>query len=201
MAYSTQYIADELKKAREDKGLSQRELSELAGVPQSHISKIENGVVDLRLSSLVELARALDLELALVPRKALSAVRAVVRSTVRSAGGGGQSARKAARELKRLEGVVTAISKMQPPQEELARFRHLIRELDRFRPAVLDVEALRQINKMLRGYKPGEANPDTLRHLIKQLQRVRNAAVHAPDGALEAEEPRAAYSLSEEGDA
>ena len=61
----------ELKAARLAKGLSQRALSEGAGVPQSHISKIERGGVDLRHSSLVEIARALDLEVTLVPAKAL----------------------------------------------------------------------------------------------------------------------------------
>ncbi|MEX0824170.1 MAG: helix-turn-helix transcriptional regulator, partial [Woeseia sp.] len=64
------------------KGLSQRALSQLAGIPQSHISKIERGGVDLRVSSLVGLARVLDLELALVPRKSLSAVNAIVQSSV-----------------------------------------------------------------------------------------------------------------------
>ena len=49
-------------------------------MPQSHISKIESGVVDLRLSSLISLARVLDLELAFVPRKIMPAVRSIVRS-------------------------------------------------------------------------------------------------------------------------
>jgi predicted transcriptional regulator len=57
MAYSTEQMVKELKAAREAKGLSQRALSELVGVPQSHISKIERGGVDLRLSSFVEIAR------------------------------------------------------------------------------------------------------------------------------------------------
>ena len=81
MNYATEYIARELKKAREAKGLNQRELGRKAGVPQGHISKIENGAVDLRVSSLVALARALDLELALVPRKVLPAVKSLVRSS------------------------------------------------------------------------------------------------------------------------
>jgi len=67
----------ELKKAREEKGLSQRELAGKVGVPQGHISKTENCAVDLRLSSLVGLARALDLELALVPREFLPAVKSL----------------------------------------------------------------------------------------------------------------------------
>lgn len=86
MGYSTEHIAATLRAAREARGLSQRELSARSGLPQGHISKIENGAVDLRLSSLVDLARVLELELTLVPRKALPAVQAIVRST---AGGPG----------------------------------------------------------------------------------------------------------------
>jgi len=70
-----------LKNARKAQGLSQVELSERVGVPQSHISKIENGNVDIQLSSLTQLARALDFELQLVPKKALPAVQSIVRST------------------------------------------------------------------------------------------------------------------------
>lgn len=84
MTYATEHIARALKAARERKRLTQRELSAKSGVPQGHISRIENGAVDLRVSSLVELARILDLELTLVPRKALSAVQSIIRSSVRS---------------------------------------------------------------------------------------------------------------------
>ena len=69
MTYATEHIASALKDARRAKSLTQRELGKKAAVPQSHISKIESGAVDFRVSSLVELARALDLELMLVPRK------------------------------------------------------------------------------------------------------------------------------------
>ncbi len=83
MTYATEHIAAGLKAARESKGLSQRELGAKSGVPQGHISRIENGAVDLRLSSLVALARALDLELTLIPRKIVPAVRSIVRSSTR----------------------------------------------------------------------------------------------------------------------
>ncbi len=85
MPYVTDDIARTLKEARRNKGLSQRALSQKTGVPQSHISKIESGAVDLRLTSLIELARALDLDLVLVPRHALPAVQSIVRTR---AGGG-----------------------------------------------------------------------------------------------------------------
>ena len=79
MNYNFEHFAEQLRHARMAKNLSQRELSKLAGVPQSHISRIESNQVDLRLSSLLAIANALDLETVLVPRKAVPAVQAVVR--------------------------------------------------------------------------------------------------------------------------
>ncbi|KAA9131353.1 helix-turn-helix transcriptional regulator [Marinihelvus fidelis] len=79
--YTTASITTALRNARKARGLSQRALGELTGVPQSHISRIEQGNVDLRVSSLVELARTLGLELALVPREALPAISAMTQST------------------------------------------------------------------------------------------------------------------------
>jgi transcriptional regulator with XRE-family HTH domain len=81
MTYELEDIARSLKAARLAKGLSQRALSAKTGMTQAHISKIENASVDLQLSSLIELARALDLELTLVPAKAVPAVRGIVHLT------------------------------------------------------------------------------------------------------------------------
>ncbi len=83
MLESIAYIAQQIKAARETKGLSQRALSEKVGIPQSHISRIENGAVNLQLSSLIELARVLELELMLVPKDAQKAARAIVREAQR----------------------------------------------------------------------------------------------------------------------
>lgn len=80
MRYELGHIARALKDARTRKGLSQRELSQRSGVPQGQISKIENGMVDLRASSLVALARALDVDLILVPRRSVPVVKAIIRS-------------------------------------------------------------------------------------------------------------------------
>lgn len=85
MSYANEDILHALKEGRTAKGFSQRDLSARTGVPQSHISKIENGSADIRLSSLIELARALELEVKLVPRKALPAVDSVIHS-IRPAG-------------------------------------------------------------------------------------------------------------------
>lgn len=79
-AYATEEITRSLRVSREKAGLSQRDLSAKSGVHQSHISKIENGGTDLRLSSLVELARVLGQDVVLVPRKLLPAVQAIVQN-------------------------------------------------------------------------------------------------------------------------
>ena len=80
MAYLKDQILESLREARVRKGLSQRKLSARSGVPQSHISKIESGGVDLRVSSLIALARVLDLELILAPKKSVPAIKSMVRS-------------------------------------------------------------------------------------------------------------------------
>ncbi len=94
MPYDVERLAQALKAARLAKGLSQRALAQASGLPQSHISNIERGAVDLRVSSLIQLARHLDLELTLVPRHAVPAVNAIVRSS-----GGRGSPRQATERL------------------------------------------------------------------------------------------------------
>jgi predicted transcriptional regulator len=87
MTYLNDQTIKSLREARQRKGFSQRELSAKSGLPQSHISKIESGAVDLRVSSLVALARVfalarvLDLEIELIPKKAVLAVKSIVRSS------------------------------------------------------------------------------------------------------------------------
>ena len=61
-------VSEILKSARKNKKLTQKELGNKSGFPQGHISKIESGDIDMRVSSLIEVARLLDLELILVPK-------------------------------------------------------------------------------------------------------------------------------------
>jgi len=78
-ATTTQAIAQTLLAARERKGLSQRALAAKLGVRQSYVSRIETASIDPKASSLTEIARALDLELVLIPRRMLPAVQALQR--------------------------------------------------------------------------------------------------------------------------
>jgi len=71
-------IIQQLKYARCDQAITQVELGHKMGLPQSHISRIEQGATDPRLSTLTEMARLLDHDLVLVPRAMLPAVRALL---------------------------------------------------------------------------------------------------------------------------
>ena len=71
-------IIETLKAARVAKGWSQRTLSQKVGIPQSHISKIESGAVDLKTSNLMEMARTLDMEVMLVPRTMIITIRSLL---------------------------------------------------------------------------------------------------------------------------
>jgi HTH-type transcriptional regulator/antitoxin HipB len=71
------YIQEQIRQAREAKQLTQSELGRLVGQPQSSISRIERGG-DLRLSTLLEMARILDLEPMFVPKRLVPAVQALI---------------------------------------------------------------------------------------------------------------------------
>ncbi len=64
-------IIEQLKTARQAQNIKQSELGKKLGLPQSHISTIENEVTDPRLSTVEDMARLLDHELMLIPRKSL----------------------------------------------------------------------------------------------------------------------------------
>jgi|SRR5882757_2590564 len=75
-------IAATLTAARHRAGLSQRALGAKLGIAQSHLSKIERAAVDPQVSSLVEIARTLGLELMFVPKQLVPAVQALQREAV-----------------------------------------------------------------------------------------------------------------------
>ena len=195
MAYATEQIAQGLKAARESKGLSQRALAKLAGVPQSHISKIENGTVDLRSSSLVEIARALDLEVTLVPRKSLAAVQSIIRGSERPAPKGvpGPSP---AREFSRLEDSLRTALSEHPSIKELAQFQSYVRDLQRLSEPTIDLSTLREATKAVRAFTSDAARLDDLRRSLDDLQRLRNAIAHQTPQSFETR--RRAYSLEDD---
>lgn len=126
MTYATEDIIRTLKEAREAKGLSQRALSTRIGVPQSHISKIETGGADIRISSLIEIARALDLELKLVPRKAVPAVDTVVRSTAPAPP---PKSGEVQRQLRSLSTEIAFLKNLYPDVQELTQLQKIFSQL------------------------------------------------------------------------
>jgi len=71
-------ILKQLKIARQEKGLKQSGFGNKLGLPQSHISKIERGETDPRLSTVVDMARIVDRELILVPRRLAPVIRSML---------------------------------------------------------------------------------------------------------------------------
>lgn len=52
-----------VRKRREERGLTQDRFAEAIGVTQSHVSSIERGAADIRVSTVAKIADALDLDL------------------------------------------------------------------------------------------------------------------------------------------
>ena len=75
-------LATELVQARRAHGLTQAELAEKAGLSRMAVQKAESGTTDPRLSTLQVMARAMGMELMLVP----SEIRADLEQFVQSGG-------------------------------------------------------------------------------------------------------------------
>jgi transcriptional regulator with XRE-family HTH domain len=192
MPYATDDILQTLRTAREQTGLSQRDLSARIGVPQSHISKIESGATDLRLSSLVELARALDYELVLVPRKLLPAVEAIVGGVSATLSG---KARQRSTVLNRAQAALAKLNRAYPDTAELRRLEQTLRELANFQLAKADLDMVRDVTDKLLRLPTGAAALPAVERASRQLKELRNKIVHALPEA-----PRPAYELDEEDD-
>lgn len=189
-------IIEALREAREQRGLSQRALSQLVGMPQSHISKIENGQVDLQLSSLTELARVLELELRLVPRRAVPAVDSVVRTVVPSSQDEAQS--RITDDLRRLAERLLAFDSDPKIQDHLRNALHLLQRVSL--PAADIPTALNAAQTLLSAAESREINePQTqraIRRATDTLRDLRNRLAHATPPSA----PRPAYQLDEEDD-
>lgn len=195
MSYATEDITRTLKEARERKGFSQRELAAQSGVRQYQISKFENGTTDLRVSSLIELARALDLELILVPRKSVPAVKTIVRGTEP----GGGSARAQA-ELARWLSAVNDRAHENPQASEYAQMQRYLRDLEHFRLPEDQAGELRSHYKKWMAALNKEQDEKSVQATLSYLQHLRNRLVHGIDRPDDAEFVKPAYSLDEDSD-
>lgn len=191
MSYSLDHIAAALKAARESKGLTQRQLKDLAGLPQGHISRIENGSVDLKLSTLIELARILDLEVMLIPRSFVPAVENFVPYTARSK-------RSVAKELQQIRNLATHWPTTEP--KNFAVWKKLARateELGNIRLSSDEREGLREAVRLLKRAHDEPNSSETVSRTTEYLRALRDRVFHDLDAETA---PRPAYSLDEEDD-
>lgn len=194
MAYKTEHLIRQLRAAREAQKMSQRELSARSGLTQSHISQIERGTMEPGLGSLVDVARALDLEIVLAPKKLMPAIRNILDSASASSDVLTSDQRKLVGRLERWfaqhRGGFGSASEADTFKDSLALLRHLplsAEEMDTFNEATARIDRWQ-------ADPPSRQELSRIAHAVRHL---RNAAVHRDrDDAV----PRSAYALDEEDD-
>lgn len=190
MNYEIETLAATLKVAREKRGLSQRDLSARTGVPQSHISKIETGGVDLRISSLTAIANALDLEIALVPRKAVPAVKSLSRSIDVTPLVLPDVAKQMATIAKRLSNIET----LNIDTDALSEVQRRFKEMQQFQNLIPDSSEVQRISETIKAVTDSDGIK-ALQEAGKQMAHIRNALAHAHVDIKPSNLPRAAYQL------
>lgn len=206
MTYLNDQILKSLREARQRKGFSQRELSAKSGVPQSHISKIESGAVDLRVSSLIALARVLDLELELVPKKTVPAVKSIVRSSTSADVANMQ--KQIQREAERYKKTIASMPEIASiANSDLEKLRKMAAEMGQLKldsstiKAVISSrkaleDALKQYpaHQLKEAIEQNSGIQEAVRRAARQMSSLRNSSVHRNpvDDVVEA---KPAYSL------
>lgn len=194
MSYKTEHITQQLRAAREGQTVSQRELSARSGLTQSHISQIERGTMEPGLGSLVDVARALDLEIVLVPKKLMPAIRNILDSTSASSDVPTSEQRKLVGHVERWfaqyrDGFGSA-SEADTFKNSLALLRHLPLSAE-------ELESFKELTERLEQWKIDPLSRQELSRIAHATRQLRNAAVHRDrDDAA----PRSAYALDEEDD-
>ncbi|HZU50824.1 MAG TPA: helix-turn-helix transcriptional regulator [Sphingomicrobium sp.] len=193
-------VAASLREARAGKSLTQQELGRRVGLPQSHISKIEKGDVDLKLSSLAEIARALDLEVKLVPRKALPAVEGAVR-----AHGPIAETSRAVATLNEQAQLAQRIKTKFPDLAQVDAFQRAIRNIPSLNFDAATLKALEEALKPTQRLKKLLDAQDGPALLAKRLEAAtaglrnfRNLQVHTP--LVETQRQLPAYRLENDDD-
>ena len=197
MNYETEHIVTAIKDARVRKGFSQRELSANSGVPQAQISKFENGSVDLRISSLVALVRALDLELELVPRKAVPAVKSIVRSTAQSPTIDPATYAKAHAVVHKF---LLSLDNLEAPAKEVERLSANLQLLEKIRIPSIEIKNFENLIKKIEAFQNASFDTRKLSLIAQRAETLRNQIAHAPALSDQNLLPKPAYSLDEEDD-
>jgi transcriptional regulator with XRE-family HTH domain len=201
-SYAVRQLAQTLRDARIARGLSQRELAERAGLGQSRLALIEAGGVDLRTSTLVQLARALDLELVLAPRRVLPAVQSLTEGQPRRQESGRHSVRGTPiRVLRQIQQHMAALERAHPSSKELAQAKSAVQALIEAGQD-LGISTLQPLRRSVHWLALARANKEQAQPLLAkaaaQLQELRQML---PATARLEQAPlaqRGAYSLEDE---
>jgi transcriptional regulator with XRE-family HTH domain len=137
--YSTKQLTQVIHDARIAAGVSQKELATRAGLRQSHLTLIETSSIDPRVSTLLELGRALDLELVFVPRRVLPAVQSLT---------GAQPKREDNKRLPSVRG--TPIRALRHIQSHLAALERVYPDNPEIAQAKRDTQTLLEAGEDLR---------------------------------------------------
>ena len=192
MESRTESLVETLRQARGRKGWSQRDLSQKADLTQAHLSRIESGVVDLKLSTFLELARLLDLEPVLAPRSALSAVHALIREA--DANREARSVRAAANSLQQLVRLLRIDHQQEPIVERLAELVRSLHSLEPLFRTPSELAELLDITDQLQAAgRHSDRNLSSLKRGVDRFAQLRNRVVHTQH-----ETQRPAYSLDDE---
>ncbi len=190
MTYKGEDTVRRLKQARADQGLSQRALAQRSGLTQGHISQIENGSTEPGLSSLIDLARALDLEVMLIPRKRVPAVSSLIEARTPV---GLHTDPAVRRELAKGEAIVEAITRQTGPTAPLDRIREALMF---FRVAAIgprDLDTVIDVFDALKHRQDGPEVTRRVREAAETLWDLRNRLAHGRTSPV-----RAAYALDDE---
>jgi transcriptional regulator with XRE-family HTH domain len=192
MSYKSADLVQTIRNRRAAAGISQRDLGARSGLSQAHISQIESGKLEPGLSSFIDLARALDFEVMLVPKRMLPAVQGLLRET-KSKELSPEEGQAALQTINQGERLVKKLRSFYGSSAELDRIVDYLRYLKHVPLRSADVELIADAIQTLKRHEASGQSKDVLTKIGADLQRLRNHYAH---GRIEA--PRPAYALDDE---
>jgi hypothetical protein len=146
------------------------------------------------LSSFIDMTRALDLEVMLVPKKLVPAVLGLVKAqaTPDMQIHAGQPNDK---RFARAERLVKKMRKLYGSSADLDRIEETLRLLRRLNLSDQETQLVRELIARLERYQASDQAAPVVRDIAQNLQRLRNSIAHGVPS-----EPRPAYSLDDGDD-
>ncbi|KAA1183839.1 helix-turn-helix transcriptional regulator [Rhizobium tropici] len=194
MSYQSESLIAQAREAREALGVSQRVLGERAGLTQSHISQIESGKMEPGLSSFIDMTRALDLELMLVPKKLVPGVLGLVKAQA-TPDMHIHAAQSNDKRFARAERMIKKMKHLYGSSADLDRIEETVRFLRRVNLGDQEMRLVRELIARLERSQASEQAAAVVRDIAQNLRRLRNSITHRVSP-----EPRPAYSLDDGDD-